>query len=222
MTGGQKVGVLLIVLGLLYVVFYAGLLRRSRKDPAAAGMVSGTAAAESAAGPNARSERRADARPPGALTLAWVEGTYIGTTTAISRHDRVAAAGVAVRARASMVVNDSSVRWERDGTGDIRVAGSRLLGVNLERDPAGKFMSRTRIVLVSWQAEGGDRQATAFLPRKRDDSAVLVSAVQRLMKIDASSREVDQGGGSIQDAPAQPEPGSQSQVEAANTQDGTP
>jgi hypothetical protein len=222
MTGGQKAGVLLIVLGLLYALFYVGWLRLSRNGPPAAGMVSGPPATEPATGPTAGSERRAAARPPGALTLAWVEGTYIGTTTAISRHERVAAAGVAVRARANMVVNDSSVRWERDGTGDIRVAGGRLLGVNLGRDPAGKFMSRTRIVLVSWQAEGGDRQATAFLPRKRDDSAVLVSAVQRLMKIDASSREVDQDGGSIQDAPAQPEPGPQRQVKAAKTQDETP
>ena len=124
------------------------------------------------------------------MTLAWVEGTYLGTTKAISRQERVAAPGLGEPARATMVVDDSTVRWEREGTGEVRVAGSRLLGVSMEREAADKFVGQAHLVLVSWNADSDkddERYVTGFLPRSRADSAVLVSAVQRLMKIGASS-----------------------------------
>jgi hypothetical protein len=98
MTGFEKVGVLLIVLGVLYaLLYYMRLLnymwlRRSRKDPPAAGRLSGTAAVP-AAGPVAGPERPSAAGQP--RPLAWVEGTYVGTTMASSRHERVAAAKLA-------------------------------------------------------------------------------------------------------------------------------
>ena len=213
MTGVQKVGVLLIAMGLLYALLYVGWLRRSREDAPVAGMLSGKAATDPAAGP----EQRSASGSPRALTLAWVEGTYIGTTMAVSRHERVEAAKLAERAPATMVVDDGRVRWERDGTGDVTVAGTRLLGVSLERDPAGS--ARTDIIRVSWRTDNGDHKSAGFLPRKRADSAALVSAVERLMRIGASNGEVGHDRGSIQDAVALPEPGPQDQVEAATTQD---
>lgn len=121
----------------------------------------------------------------GALTLAWVEGTYLGTTIALSRHERVAVAGLGERARATMVVDDSTLRWERQGSEVLRVAGSRLLGVGLERSLAEMLLGRAKRVRVEWTADNpdqADRFVTRFQPRARADSAALVSAVQRLME----------------------------------------
>jgi hypothetical protein len=122
----------------------------------------------------------------GPLTLAWVEGTYLSTTVALSRHEHVAVAGLGGRVRATMVVDDSAVRWEREDADAIRVAGQQLLEVSVEHSLKGRLLGRAEIVLVSWSADGGkdsDRQVTRFLPRARADSAALVSAVNRLMDI---------------------------------------
>jgi|GEM_PF-2376623 len=239
MTGVQKLGVLLIALGLLYALLYVAWLRRSRQEPPAADRLSGTTATEPAAGPIAGPERPSAAGQPPALARAV--GTYAGTNMASSRHERVATAMFAVRARGTMAVNDRNVRWERGGgTGGLTVVDTRLLGVSLERDPAGG--ARANVVRVSWQADNGDRKATAFLPRKKADSAVLVSAVQRLMKMCAPHGEVGRVGGTVQDTPPQDTPPQdtplqdtplqdtpaktktfvQSQVEAGTIQDGTP
>jgi len=121
----------------------------------------------------------------GALTLAWVEGTYLGTTIALSRHEHVAVDGLDERARATMVVDDRTLRWERQGSEVLRVAGSRLLGVGLERRLVEMLLGRAKRVRVEWTADPTDqtdRNVTRFQPRARADSCALVSAVQRLME----------------------------------------
>lgn len=237
MKGSQAVGLLLIALGLLYALLYVGWLRRSRKDPPAANRSSGTVTTEPAAGSIAGPERPGAAGQP--QTLAWAEGTYAGTNMAGTRHERVATAKFAVRAQGTMAVNDGNVRWERDGgTGGLTVVGTRLLGVSLELDPSGG--ARANVVRVSWQADNGDRKATAFLPRKKADSAALVSAVQRLMKMFATQGEVGEVGhvgGHLHAPPPQGTPiqdsrpqdtlamtgtGVQSRFEAAPPQDRAP
>jgi hypothetical protein len=134
----------------------------------------------------------------GALTLAWVEGTYLGTTIAISRHEQAAPAGLGGRARATMVVDDAAVRWERQGSELVRVAGPRLLGASVGRGLSRTLLGRAQLVLVEWSAADGsddDRCVTRFQPRARADSAVLVSAVQRLMEF----------GPSLDDPPTTPD-----------------
>jgi hypothetical protein len=132
----------------------------------------------------------------GALTLAWVEGTYLGTTIAISRHEHVAVAGLGERGRATMVVDDSTVRWERQGSEVLRVVGAQVLGVGLEHSLAGTLLGRARSVRVEWEGDSSEstdrndrngRNVTRFLPRARADSAALVSAVQRLMEFGPAS-----------------------------------
>jgi hypothetical protein len=222
MTLAQGVGVLLIVLGLIYALLYVGWLRRSHKNASAASAASAAGAAEPGAaepGPHqmAGHRRTKAAGPPRALTLAWVEGTYLRTTTADTRLGRVAAEGLGVKARATMVVDENSVRWEREGLADVRVAGDQLIGVSLERGKAGKLTGRASIVLVTWHAddgESGDRFATGFLPRSRADSAVLVSAVQRLKKIGPQSQAESQR--------TQAQRTQSQRTESQRTQDGTP
>jgi len=189
LTGIMAAGALLIVVGVVCALLYAGWLHRSRRGASAAAMLTDTAATERAASRIVGPEPIAASGLPRALTLAWVEGTYVSTTVAISRHERVAVAGLGERARAAMVVDDSAVRWEREGIGDVRVAGPKLVGVSLERGMASRLLGQAHLVLVSWNADSGkngDRYITGFLPRNRMDSAVLASAVQRLMKIGAS------------------------------------
>jgi hypothetical protein len=97
-----------------------------------------------------------------------------------------------------MVVDDTALRWEREGSVIVRVAGPRLQGVSLERHLASTLRGRPRLVVVEWRADNdrdGDRNVTRFLPRARADSAVLVSAVQRLMEF----------GPSIDDLPTTPD-----------------
>ncbi|MBC7560074.1 MAG: hypothetical protein H7270_12125 [Dermatophilaceae bacterium] len=121
----------------------------------------------------------------GALTLAWVEGTYLGTTTALSRHEHVAVAGLGERGRATMVVDDRTMRWERQGSDVFRVAGSRLLGVGMEGSLVETLLGRAKKVRVEWttdHTDHTDHNVTRFQPRARADSAALVSAVQRLME----------------------------------------
>jgi hypothetical protein len=195
--GVPALGLLLIVAGVVYALVYIGWLRRARTRATAAGRSTdtgivtdtGTAIEPAAASVTEPVTEPAQPRP---LTLAWVEGTYVSTTTAVSRQERVAAAGLGVRARATMVVDDSTVRWERLGASEVRVAGPRLLGVSLGRSLAGRFPGRAHLVLVTWTADddrNGDRFVTGFRPRSRADSAVLVSAVQRLMKIGGPIRD---------------------------------
>lgn len=177
MTWVGALAVLLIVLGVVYTLVSARWLPASRHGTSAA------LATEPAASRIAGSEPTTAAGLPRPLTLAWVEGTYLRTTMAISGQEPVTAAGPGLRARATMVVDDSAVRWEREGTADVRVAGPRLLGVSLESATAQRFPGQAHHVLVSWMADNGDHYVTGFRPRNRAEPAVLVSAVQRLMKI---------------------------------------
>ena len=76
MTRAQAVGVVLIALGLIYALLYAAWLRKRRRHTSAAVAVAGDGGGERAA------------EAPGAVVTA--EGTYVSTTTAASRHERVA------------------------------------------------------------------------------------------------------------------------------------
>ena len=82
---------MLIALGLIYALLYAAWVRKRRRHGSAAVAVAGDDAAPSAAG--AVHDRAVRA-----------EGTYVSTTTAASRHERVAVAGLGNRARATMTV----------------------------------------------------------------------------------------------------------------------
>jgi len=126
----------------------------------------------------------------GALTLAWVEGTYLGTTTALSRHEHVAVEGLGERGRATMVVDESTVRWERQDSEVLRVTAAHLRGAGLERGLAGALRGRAQTVRVEWSADYTDRNVTRFQPRARADSAALVSAVQRLIEFGTATDDL--------------------------------
>jgi hypothetical protein len=109
------------------------------------------------------------------------EGTYVSTTTAASRHERVAVEGLGNRSRATMTVRrgapDELVRFERQGESDVVVPRTRLVDVRRDRGMAGKFVGSNRLLVVRWRADDDAIYETGFLPRYRADLERLESAL---------------------------------------------
>ena len=159
MTRTQAVGVMLIALGLIYALLYAAWLRKRRRHTSAAVVVAGPGTGE----------RQGEV----AGSAVRAEGTYVSTTTAASRHERVAVEGLGNRARATMTVRrgapDDLVHFERQGESDVVIPRARLLDVRRDRGMAGKFVGANRLLVVRWTADDGAVYETGFLPRYRAD-----------------------------------------------------
>src|SRR5699024_2767284 len=144
-----------------------GYLRRGRRHPSAA----------AATGPGA----------PGTDAGTWLtsRGTYISTTTADSRYDRVTVGGfrgLGVRAAAVMSVGPDGVLWQRQGADDLHLDAGRADQVRRDRGMAGKCLagpSADRLVVVTWHGDDGARYDTGFLPRHGPDADELVAALTR-------------------------------------------
>jgi hypothetical protein len=171
MSRPQAVGLMLIALGLVYALLYAAWLRKRRRNTSAAVAVAGPRATDGAGGTGEET--------PGSVVRA--EGTYISTTTAASRHERVAVQGLGNRSKATMVVRrgapDELVRFERQGESDVVVPRARLVDVRRDRGMAGKFVGANRLLVVRWKADDDAIYETGFLPRYRDDLERLESAL---------------------------------------------
>lgn len=160
---------MLIALGLIYALLYAAWLRKRRRHTSASVAVA----------PGREGADATRAEPAGSVVRA--EGTYVSTTTAASRHERVAVEGLGNRARATMTVRrgapDELVRFERQGESDVVVPRARLLEVRRDRGMAGKFVGANRLLVVRWTADDGAIYETGFLPRYRADLERLESAL---------------------------------------------
>jgi hypothetical protein len=165
---------MLIALGLVYALLYAAWLRKRRRHTSASVAVSG---ARAAGGPGGAGDTGEE--PVGSVVRA--EGTYVSTTTAASRHERVAVQGLGNRSRATMVVRrgapDELVRFERQGEADVVVPKARLVDVRRDRGMAGKFVGASRLLVVRWKADDDAIYETGFLPRYRADLERLESAL---------------------------------------------
>ena len=169
MSRPQAVGVMLIALGLIYALLYAAWLRKRRRHTSAAVAVAD------------RTDRDGEGRDEAPGSAVRAEGTYVSTTTAASRHERVAVAGLGNRSRATMVVRrgapDELVRFERQGESDVVVPQTRLVDVRRDRGMAGKFVGSNRLLVVRWKADDDAIYETGFLPRYRADLERLESAL---------------------------------------------
>ena len=169
MTRLQAVGVLLIALGLIYALLYAAWLRKRRRHGSAA-----VAVAEPGKEPG---KERAAAE----ASAVRAEGTYVSTTTAASRHERVAVQGLGNRSRATVTVRrghpEELVRFERQGESDVVIPRSRLLDVRRDRGMAGKFVGANRLLVLRWRADDEAIYETGFLPRYRADLDMLEMAL---------------------------------------------
>jgi hypothetical protein len=204
MTRLQAVGVVLIALGLIYALLYAAWLRKRRRHGSAA-----VAVAEPGREPG--KEPAADE-----ASAVRAEGTYVSTTTAASRHERVAVQGLGNRARATVTVRrghpEELVRFERQGESDVVIPRSRLLDVRRDRGMAGKFVGANRLLVLRWRADDEAIYETGFLPRYRADLDRLEMALWW-----------HQGGSSVTPEPAdQPSAQQETTTVEPHTQEGNP
>ena len=173
MTRLQAVGIMLVALGLVYALLYAAWLRKRRRNASAAIAVERHRAKDAAPAAPALDDQRGHS--------LVVEGTYISTTTAESRLERVAVEGLGNRSRATLTVNrgnpDQLVRIDRQGESTVVVPGSRLVSVRRDRGMAGKFLGANRLLVLQWRAEDGAVYETGFHPRYRADVDRVESAL---------------------------------------------
>lgn len=176
MTRPQAVGVMLIALGLIYALLYAAWLRKQRQHGSATVVTAGRQAAGGAV------TGAQEASGPGeSLRTVAAEGTYVSTTTAASRHDRVVVDGLGNRSRATMAVRrasqDELVSYDREGEQRVVIPAGRVVDVRRERGMAGKFVGSPRLLVVQWRADDDEVYETGFLPRYRADLERLETAL---------------------------------------------
>jgi len=186
MTRLQAVGVLLVALGLIYALLYLAWLRKQRRHTSAAVVASGPGTGTSAAGTDAAHTDTAagaggarSTGPAGARLV--VEGTYVSTTTAVSRLERVTVEGLGNRARATLTVNrgnpEELVRIERQGESTVVVTAARLVSVRRDRGMVGKFVGSNRMLVLQWRSDDDALYETGFLPRYKADVERVESAL---------------------------------------------
>ena len=173
MTRLQAVGVLFVALGLVYALLYAAWLRKRRRHASAA-----IAAERERTGSGEVSDTPTTRASPAALS---VEGTYVSTTTALSRLERVTVEGLGNRARATLLITrgapEQLVRIERQGETSVLITGPRLVSVRRDRGMVGKFVGGNRLLVLQWRADGGDLYETGFLPRYKADLEKVETAL---------------------------------------------
>lgn len=173
MTRLQAVGVMLVALGLIYALLYAAWLRKGRDHASAA------IAAERTRMARDHDEQAPAAKEKPAQVIA--EGTYVSTTTAQSRLERVTVEGLGNRAKATVIISrgdlDELVRIDRQGESSVIIPAGRLLSVRRDRGMVGKFVGAPRLVVLQWRAENDDIYETGFLPRYKADVDRVESAL---------------------------------------------
>ena len=173
MTRLQAVGVMVVALGLIYALLYAAWLRKRREhESAAIALERNRTTRDHALEAPALKEK-----PPQVIA----EGTYVSTTTAESRLERVTVEGLGNRAKATLIVSrgdvDELVRIDRQGEATIIIPAARLISARRERGMVGKFVGANRLVALQWRAENGDVYETGFLPRFKADVERVESAL---------------------------------------------
>jgi hypothetical protein len=164
---------MLVALGLIYALLYAAWLRKRREHESAA------IAAERCRTTRDHALEAPALKEKPAQVIA--EGTYVSTTTAESRLERVTVEGLGNRAKATLIVSrgdvDELVRIDRVGEATVIISAARLISARRERGMVGKFVGANRLVVLQWRTEGGDTYETGFLPRYKADVDRVQSAL---------------------------------------------
>jgi len=164
---------MLVALGLIYALLYVAWLRKRREHESAA------IAAERTRTTRDHTLEAPALKEKPAQVIA--EGTYVSTTTAQSRLERVTVEGLGNRAKATLVVSrgdaDELVRIDRQGEASVIIPAARLISARRERGMVGKFVGANRLVVLQWRTEEGDIYETGFLPRYKADVERVESAL---------------------------------------------
>jgi hypothetical protein len=167
------VGVMLVALGLIYALLYAAWLRKRREHESAA------IAAERIRTTRDHSLEAPALKEKPAQVIA--EGTYVSTTVAENRLERVTVEGLGNRAKATLIVSrgdvDELVRIDRQGEATVIIPATRLISARRGRGMVGKFVGANRLVVLQWKTDDGHIYETGFLPRYKADVDRVESAL---------------------------------------------
>lgn len=120
-----------------------------------------------------------------------VEGTYVVTTRAGDRLDRIAAHGLGVRGDAVLSVGQDGVAVLRAGSPDFFVPAGDVREVGTTSNMVGKAVETDGIVVLRYEIAGTGLD-TGFRPRYHQQKAELLGALRALIPAqptDASGKE---------------------------------
>lgn len=193
MTRSQAVGVL-VVLGLLLAGLYRAWWRRRPQHPSRS-VAAGSRMRETGdTGPALITGSRGEDsdREPGIQVASGqqgpdgdydvrAEGTYIATTTAVSRQERAAVEGLQNSTEAVLLIHRGDaahlVEIQRAGEPDVFITADRLKAFRRDRSEAGRSIGAPRLGVLTWRADDGSLYETAFLPRHRADLESIEAAL---------------------------------------------
>jgi len=135
-----------------------------------------------------RVRRQGDLPAPPAAPAGWaaraeregVQATYVSTTSASDRLDRVAAHGLGTRSAARVLVGADGVLVARTGAPDVFTPAAALTGVRREAFRVGKAVPGTGLLVWDWSL--GDTLVTTAVHARRDpEREALQAAIAALI-----------------------------------------
>lgn len=108
-----------------------------------------------------------------------VPGMYVCTTEAGAPLERIAAHGLGVRARATALVHDEGVLYDRDGAGPLFVPAADVVAVGTSSGMVGKFVEQDGLAVLTWSL-GTARVDTGFRTQHAEDQRRFLAAVEAI------------------------------------------
>lgn len=133
-----------------------------------------------------RQRRQSHVPAPAAIPAALseprteVEGTYVVTTAAGERLDRIAVHGLGLRGNALLSVGADGVAVFREGGSNFFIPTSSLELVDTTSNMVGKAVEKDGIMVLRHHQDGFGFD-TGFRPRYHSDKAGLIQAIKTLI-----------------------------------------
>ena len=109
-----------------------------------------------------------------------VPGMYVATTEAGAPLERIAARGLGLRARATVLVHDEGVLYDRQGAEPLFVPAADVLAVGTSSGMVGKFVEKDGLAVLTWSL-GGIPVDTGFRTQRAEDQPRLRAAVEAIV-----------------------------------------
>ncbi|MGV3245767.1 hypothetical protein [Rothia nasimurium] len=111
-----------------------------------------------------------------AESLLAVPGTYVATTVMGDWLDRIATNTLGVKSTGVFFVYEDAVIIMRNGSQDIWIPASDIIGVRTEAGMNGKFVEKDGLAVLSWSLNGNPVD-TGFRTRYAADKKSILDAV---------------------------------------------
>lgn len=112
----------------------------------------------------------------GAVTVASIQGLYVGSTLAPSWQDRIAVGDLGYRAKAVLTRHANGILLERSGASTLWIPDPYIAAIRTERGIAGKVLTYDGILAIRWRLPSGTEIDTGFRANDRRTYAQWVDA----------------------------------------------